>query len=76
MSKEVNKEQTKAAKQEKSAELSDDQLEDAAGGVTRPLDNRTDDDYKINVEDDDQTTKESGQPKWAELTNLGATTID
>jgi hypothetical protein len=32
MSEEVNKEQTKAAKQEKITELSDDQLDEAAGG--------------------------------------------
>ena len=32
MSEEVNKEQTNAAKQEKITELSDDQLDEAAGG--------------------------------------------
>jgi hypothetical protein len=32
MSKEVNKEQTKAAQQEEITELSDDQLDEAAGG--------------------------------------------
>ena len=32
MSEEVNKEQTKGAKQEKSTELTDDQLDEAAGG--------------------------------------------
>ena len=34
MSEEVNKEQTKAAKQEKSTELTDDQLDEAAGGTS------------------------------------------
>ena len=33
MSEEVNKEQTKAAKQETVTELSDDQLDEAAGGA-------------------------------------------
>ena len=33
MSEEVNKEQTKTAKQEKFTELSDDQLDEAAGGL-------------------------------------------
>ena len=34
MSKEVNKEQTKAAKQEKITELSEEQLVEAAGGAS------------------------------------------
>ena len=36
MSDPVNKEKTKTAKQDKSVEISDEQLEDVAGGVARP----------------------------------------
>ena len=53
MSEEVNREQTKAAKQEKITELSDDQLDGAAGGSPQQVTPRLSDHERAKDQTDD-----------------------